>query len=213
MPNYETRRYNAETARREADELIKRHGLNAKTMPHVQGLMNLADNYDAINEREEARRGGTRGEYDEPMRDAEMRRRRDSKGRYMEYDNAPQMVETGSDRKGYARHYPYYPSEPYLPYNAMGHSTGERPQIGFSATQGEKKSGMEKKLHELSEYHRDYLKHKELFEQTNDPMEKQHMTMELKEFADYFVEIFKKLSGEAKTPEEQQIIQQMKQKI
>lgn len=254
MPNYDDRRYNAEMARREADGIIKRHGLNPNTMPHVQGLMDLADKFDGINEREEMRQGDyerenprrtstrdiPRYDYDDERMDyddMEMRRRRDKRGRYME-TTQPQITNI----------YPSYPGHipPYMPlylrddgtqptgnYTRMDphippmyvHETGQPRQegkMGFATGtssrkneygQKSEKSSLKEKFDELEEYYMDYEKHKKAFESNQDPTEKQHMLMELDEFASYLEQIMSNIMRESKTPEEKTKLQQAAQKI
>lgn len=149
-----------------------------------------------------------RSEYD----GAEMARRRDSRGRFMEYDQPTHMM---VGQPTHTNAMPgYYPIRPYMATGGSEYSGG---RIGFAA--GAKKQRMDKTsrdLGELPDYHEDYLKHQQLYEQATDPQtkqqEKQHMLMEAKELFELMGDAASGIYKQA-VPEVKQLIQQMAQKM
>lgn len=221
MPNYNDRRYYSEHMRREADDLMTRHGLNGTTMPHVAWLMETADRYDRMNDRRgyehddespEMRRGRTRMEYEDG--EIDMRRggamHRDSRGRFTsEYDDGTHMM---IGQPTHMNAMPsYYPNRPYMHQSGEEYSGGK---IGFASGAGKQRMDrIGEDMEKVPEYYEAYLKHKHLYEQTKDPAEKQHMLLEMQKLTEYMGEILKEMHKKATTPEEKQYMQQMAQKM
>lgn len=218
MPSYDERRYQAERNRRDADEVRRRYGDSPRALAIRRDLMEEAENLERQNDRErhEMRyrenpgpynpQDYPRNEYDE----MEMRRRRDSRGRYMEYDYPTHMM-VGQPYHSNAMP-SYYPNRPYMNQGGGGGSEYRGGKIGFAGSK-ERKDKLGKMIEELEQYGQDYQKHKQLYEQSKSPEEAEHMKLELEEFSAIYREIYKCLMEEAKTPQEKQILQQMAQKM